>query len=464
MKFSCNAANARRLRFGAAAVAIVVASFSAGLLVLSGNAQAAATSVPLGTAESFVVLAGAGITNTGATTLDGDIGTYPTQSITGTATMTITGTNHAGDAVTQGAKTDLVTAYGVAAGQGPTSPISADLGGQTLVPGVYNSASSLGLTGALTLDAEGDPNAVFVFQAGSTLTAASGSQVVLINGTQACNVFWQIGSSATLGTGSMFRGSILAQTSITVTTGVVIIGRVLALDGAVTLDTNTISKPSCTTVPPTSTMTPTDTATSTATVPPTSSTSPTDTSTPTSSATPTETVTTGTVPPTSSATPTETSTPTDTSTPTETGSSTKTPTQSASPTETSTSTGTSTSTTVPTDTATSTETTATSTDTTTPTVTTTPVATTTPAGGVAGQTGASFVGVSQVPMGAVGTGDGSSVTSAWSVADWSYGREPVSSCSGSVVSQAISVKTSHSSPQWQGWAAWMMPLSAYWAN
>lgn len=83
---------------------------------------------------------------------------------------------------------------------------------------------------------------------------------------------------------------------------------------------------------------------------------------------------------------------------------------------------------------------------------------------MAGQTGASFVGVSQVPMGAVGTGDGSSVTSAWSVADWSYGREPVSSCSGSVVSQAISVKTSHSSPQWQGWAAWMMPLSAYWAN
>ena len=104
--------------------------------------------------------------------------------------------------MTQQAKTDLVTAYNTAAGEGPTNPIAADLGGQTLLPGVYNSASSIGLTGALTLNAQGDPNAVFVFQAGSTLTTASGSEVNLINGAQACNVFWQVGSSATLGTGS----------------------------------------------------------------------------------------------------------------------------------------------------------------------------------------------------------------------------------------------------------------------
>ena len=113
--------------------ATLVALFSAGLLVaLVGGAQAASTPVPLGTADSFVVLAGAGITNTGPTTVNGDLGTYPTTTITGTASMTVTGTNHAGDAVTQGAKTDLVTAYNTAAGEGPTSPIAADLGGQTL--------------------------------------------------------------------------------------------------------------------------------------------------------------------------------------------------------------------------------------------------------------------------------------------------------------------------------------------
>src|SRR5579864_1629199 len=140
------------------------------LLTLVGGAAAAASAVPLGTAASFAVLAGAGITNTGPTTVTGDLGTFPTTTMTGSASLTVTGTNHAGDAVTQGAKTDLVTAYNTAAGEGPTSPIAADLGGRTLKPGVYNSASGIGLTGTLTLDAGGDPNATFVFQAGSTLT------------------------------------------------------------------------------------------------------------------------------------------------------------------------------------------------------------------------------------------------------------------------------------------------------
>ena len=167
-------------------------------------AQAAVTAVPLGTAAGFAVLAGAGITNTGPTTVLGDLGSYPTLSQTGTASMTVTGVNHAGDNVTQQAKTDLITAYTVAAGESPSTPIAADLGGRTLTAGVYSSASSIGLTGALTLDAAGDPNAVFVFQAGSALTTASGSQVSLVNGASACNVYWQIGSSATLGTGSSF--------------------------------------------------------------------------------------------------------------------------------------------------------------------------------------------------------------------------------------------------------------------
>jgi hypothetical protein len=222
--------------------------FVLGILVgLVGGASAAATAVPLGTADSFAVLAGAGITNTGPTTVTGDLGTFPTTSMTGIASITVNGANHAGDSVTQGAKTDLITAYNTAAGEGPINPIAADLGGLTLAPGVYNSASSVGLTGTLTLNAGGDPNAVFVFQAGSSLTTASGSQVSMINGAQSCNVFWQVGSSATLGTGSSFRGTIIALTSITVTTGATVDGRVLARNGAVTLDTDTITRSTCVT-------------------------------------------------------------------------------------------------------------------------------------------------------------------------------------------------------------------------
>ena len=238
MTFLTQHMHTQRLRLFLASVTAL------GLLVaLPGNAQAAAVQVPLGTANSFVVLAGAGITNTGPTTLNGDLGTFPTTSITGAGSLTVTGTNHAGDAVTRRAKTDLVTAYNTAAGEGPTSPIAADLTGRTLTRGVYNSASSIGLTGALILDAAGDPNAVFVFQAGSTLTTGSGSQVFLRNGARSCNVFWKIGSSATLGTNSRFVGTVMAVTSITLTTGARVVGRALARNGAVTLDTNTIIRP-----------------------------------------------------------------------------------------------------------------------------------------------------------------------------------------------------------------------------
>ena len=238
MTFFTQHMHTQRLRLFLASVTAL------GLLVaLPGNAQAAAVTVPLGTANSFVVLAGAGITNTGPTTLNGDLGTFPTTSITGAGSLTVTGTNHAGDAVTRRAKTDLVTAYNTAAGEGPTSPIAADLTGRTLTRGVYNSASSIGLTGALILDAAGDPNAVFVFQAGSTLTTGSGSQVFLRNGARSCNVFWKVGSSATLGTNSRFVGTVMALQSITLTTGARVVGRALARNGAVTLDTNTIIRP-----------------------------------------------------------------------------------------------------------------------------------------------------------------------------------------------------------------------------
>ena len=241
----------KRARYGAAAAATLAL-----LVAIPGSAQAA-TAVDLGTASSFAVLAGSVITNTGPSTLNGDLGTYPTTTITGTGSITVTGTNHAGDAVTQGAQTDLTTAYNTAAGEAPTLPIVADLAGQTLTPGVYNSASSLGLSGELTLNGGGDPNAVFVFQAGSTLTTGSGSLVTLTNGTQPCNVFWQVGSSATIGTGSTFVGTIMAYTSITLTTGATMQGRALARNGAVTLDTNTITRPICAAAPtPTPTPTP----------------------------------------------------------------------------------------------------------------------------------------------------------------------------------------------------------------
>jgi hypothetical protein len=261
MRISRHVARDSTSRSRAAPVAGLLLLASLLALALVSLAGAAAPGVPLGTADSFAVLAGAGITNTGPTTVTGDLGTFPTTTITGSASLTVNGANHGGDAVTQQAKTDLVTAYSTAAGLKPATAIAADLAGQTLKAGVYNSASSIGLSGALTLDAAGDPSAVFVFQAGSTLTTASASRVNLINGAQACNVFWQVGSSATLGTGSTFRGTILALTSITVTTGVTIDGRVLARNGAVTLDTDTITRPTCAAVTTTTTTTPTPTPT-----------------------------------------------------------------------------------------------------------------------------------------------------------------------------------------------------------
>ncbi len=212
------------------------------------SADAAQTPVGLGTAGSFAILAGAGITNTNATTVNGDIGTFPTTSESGTASMTITGTNHAGDAVTQGAKNDLVTGYNTAAGEsppdcGPRRPRRTDP--QPRAPTTRR--RRWGSPDRSRSTAAGTPTRMFVFQAGSTLTTASASSVNLINGAQACNVFWQVGSSATLGTGSTFRGTILALTSITVTSATTINGRVLARNGAVTLDNDTITSPTCTT-------------------------------------------------------------------------------------------------------------------------------------------------------------------------------------------------------------------------
>jgi hypothetical protein len=220
-----------------------------GVLASAPMAQAAGPPAPgLGVAGSFAVLAGDGILMNGPTMITGDIGSFPAPTI-GFGSLTLNGINHGADAVTQGAKTDLTAAYTAAAASGPTIPVVGDLGGQTLTPGVYNSASSLALTGTLTL--AGTSSDVWIFQAGSTLTTASLSSVAFAGGATPCNVFWQVGGSATIGAGSAFKGTIVALTSITLATGASIDGRVLARDGAVTLDTNTITN-SCSAAAPAS--------------------------------------------------------------------------------------------------------------------------------------------------------------------------------------------------------------------
>jgi Ice-binding-like/Bacterial Ig-like domain len=211
-----------------------------------------AGAIALGSACSFGILAGSTVTNvTGtATTVSGDVGVWPGTAITGFGSpASITGAFHAGDTVAMTAQGDLTTAYNNAAGAAGGAVLSADIGGQTLPPGVYKTTSaqpSLGITGNLTLDGQGNPNAVWIFQIVSTLTTAStNSQVILINGANSHNVFWQVGSSATLGTTTSFTGTIMAQASITLTTGATLNGRALARTGAVTLDTNTVVVPAC---------------------------------------------------------------------------------------------------------------------------------------------------------------------------------------------------------------------------
>ncbi len=220
-----------------------------GVILLVGGTLAGAAEAPvgLGTADSFAILAGSGVTNTGPTVINGDLGTCPTPAITGFPPGTVNGATHANDAVACKAKDDLVTAYNDAAGRAPntTFPGATDLGGTTQVPGVYRTPTSFAITGTLTLNGQGDPNAVFIFQAGSTLITAVNSRVSLINGMQACNVFWQVGSSATLGVGSSFVGTIMALTSITANTDATVQGRLLARNGATTLDSNTVTRTAC---------------------------------------------------------------------------------------------------------------------------------------------------------------------------------------------------------------------------
>ena len=242
-------------------------------------AHAAEAPVGLGTAASFAVLAGQSISNTGTTTVTGDIGVGPGTAVTSVPPFVQTGgVLHVADAVANQAQSDLVTAYNSAAGRSTVTDVTGqDLGGKTFTSGVVSHTSGMQLTGTVTLDAQGDPSAVFIFKAVSTLITASDSTVALINGASPCNVYWQVGSSTTLGTNTTFVGTVMSLTSTTLATGASVQGRVLARNGSVTLDTNVITRPSCATeASPTPSPSPS----------PSASTSPTPTATPSSSTAP----------------------------------------------------------------------------------------------------------------------------------------------------------------------------------
>jgi hypothetical protein len=295
MTYISSRASRRRAGYALLAACPLAAGAIATFIAMQ-PAGAALAPVGLGTAGSFAVLAGSTVTNTDASRIFGDLGVSPGTAVTGFPPGIVFGSTHLADGVAGGAQSDLTTAYNVAAGLSPTDPAGSAIGaGQTLTPGVYNAPSSLAVSGTLTLDAQGNAAAVFVFQAPSTLITASATDVILTNGAQACNVFWQVGSSATLGTGTHFQGNILALASITVMTGDTIVGRALASTAAVTLDDDTIIRPGCMTTSPTPTATVTGTATITGTATATPTTTGTATPTTTGTATPT---TTGTATPT----------------------------------------------------------------------------------------------------------------------------------------------------------------------
>ena len=265
---------------------IIVALLAAagGPTIVGALGQARGGGLPtLGTAESFAVLAGSTATNTGSTVVTGDLGVWPGTAVTGFPPGIVVGTTYPGGAVAQQAQSDVTIAYNDLAGRPcDTDLTGTDLGGLVLVEGVYCFSTSAQLTGQLTLNAQGSATALFVFQIGSTLTTATNSSVLIINSGSECNVFWQVGSSATLGTSTDFAGNILALTSITLNTSADVSGRTLARNGAVTMDTNDISMANCVAGP-------TPTATNTATPIATATNTPSPQPTPTSMVTPTNT-------------------------------------------------------------------------------------------------------------------------------------------------------------------------------
>jgi type VI secretion system secreted protein VgrG len=218
------------------------------LIALPSGAGAAAAGGPdLGTADTYSVLAASTVTNTGLSILSDNVGVSPGTAVTGFPPGIYGGVKHAADAQALQAKSDLLTAYNDAAGRSATGLASVDLVGLTLVPGVYKAPGQLKLTGNVTLDAQGNQDAVFIFQAASTLITSSATHVIMKNGAQPCNVWWQVGSSATLGSASFFKGTIMAHASVTVNNAVQVEGRAMANTAAVTLINDRFITPGCAT-------------------------------------------------------------------------------------------------------------------------------------------------------------------------------------------------------------------------
>ena len=225
---------------------------AAGGAFLSPHAGAGEAPVALGSAGNFAVLAGSTVTSTGEAAITGDLGVWAGIAVTGFADFppggpgTVDGTIHAGDDVAQAAQGALTTAYNDAAGRtvAPIDVSNEDLGTRTLTPGLYKSSGTLALTGTVTLDAVDDVNAIFIFQVASSLSTAASSEVILTRGANPANIYWQVGTSATLGTTAIFKGTILADQSISLATGATLDGRALARIGAVTLNANIIRRPS----------------------------------------------------------------------------------------------------------------------------------------------------------------------------------------------------------------------------
>jgi hypothetical protein len=206
----------------------------------SSNGGGSGTPVSLGTASGFGVLAGQSVTNSGASTVNADLGVWPGNTLTGAPT--VMGLTHLGDPTAQAAQGALTTAFNDAAGRAAGSTIAGDLGGLTLAPGVYKSTSTLQISTAdVTLDAGGNPNAVWIFQIASSLTVAVGRSVILSGGAQASRITWQVGSSATLNANSNVSGNIIALTTVSLGTGATLNGRAMARNGSVTLLANTIT-------------------------------------------------------------------------------------------------------------------------------------------------------------------------------------------------------------------------------
>ena len=242
-EFTARVTKAARNPLGSAMRADYVWTFTTG--ILSSPNELPQEDIDLNSAGDFAVISGAGVTNTGFTIITGNLGTSPSNSISGFPPGIVIGTTHAADPVADQAKLDLTTAYNDAQGRSTgVASLPSDLSGLTISPGLYKNASSVMLSaGTVTLDAQGDVNAVFIFQIGSSLTVNSGTTVALIGGANADNIYWGVGSSATLGTNSTFTGSILADQSIFFNSGATLIGRALTRIGEVTLDDNSVTLP-----------------------------------------------------------------------------------------------------------------------------------------------------------------------------------------------------------------------------